>query len=261
VPGLGAAVCAGSVFWQAPQDNSTAQRGNQARIEPGTVAAGGTGPPGNDPGRPVLARRLGWRGDRLSHLVSVFLLLASTSPARHALLAALGLPFEAVAPGVEESVPPGTPVEAAVRLLAERKARAVAATRPGALVIGADQLGELDGRLLGKPVSRSEARGQLLALAGRTHRLLTAVCLAGGGREETVVEEARLTLWPLTEAEVESYLDTGEWEGCAGAYRVEGRGQALMSRIDGDRTCIQGLPMQAVVRLLRGRGVALLGPA
>ena len=146
-----------------------------------------------------------------------------------------------------------------MRTLAERKARAVAVLYPDALVLGADQLGEVAGRLLGKPENRVEARAQLPALAGRTHRLLTAVCLVGDGREETVVEEARLTLFSLSEAEVEGYLDTKEWEGCAGGYRVEGRGQALMEHIDGDRTCIQGLPMQAVVRLLRGRGVPLLG--
>ena len=186
------------------------------------------------------------------------LLLASTSPARQALLASLGLPFQAVAPGVDESLPAGTAVEVAVRTLAQRKARAVAALHPGALVLGADQLGELDGRLLGKPATRDEARAQLRALAGRDHRLLTAVCLVGGGGEETVVEEARLTLWPLTADEVEAYLDTGEWEGCAGGYRIEGRGQALMARIEGDRTCIQGLPMTAVVRLLRARGVSPL---
>lgn len=186
------------------------------------------------------------------------LVLASTSPARKALLAALGLPFEAVAPGVDESVADGTGVEEAVRLLAERKARAVAARFPDALVLGADQLAESAGRLLGKPASRQEARLQLRGLAGRTHRLLTGVCLVGRGREETVVEEAQLTLFPLSEEEVEAYLDTGEWEGCAGGYRVEGRGQALFETLVGDRTCIQGLPMQAVVRLLRGRGVSLL---
>jgi septum formation protein len=187
------------------------------------------------------------------------LVLASTSPARRALLGALRLPFQAVAPGVDEAVPPGTGVEEAVRLLAQRKARAVAVRFPGALVLGADQLGEMDGRLLGKAATREEARAQLRALAGRTHRLLTAVCLTGAGKEETRVEEARLTLFPLTDGEVEAYLDTGEWEGCAGSYRVEGRGQALMAHLDGDRTAIQGLPMQAVVQLLRGRGVRLLG--
>ncbi len=187
------------------------------------------------------------------------LVLASTSPARRALLGALRLPFQAVAPGVDEAVPKGTGVEEAVRLLAQRKARAVAVRFPGALVLGADQLLEMDGLLLGKAATREEARAQLRALAGRTHRLLTAVCLTGAGKEETRVEEARLTLFPLTDGEVEAYLDTGEWEGCAGSYRVEGRGQALMAHLDGDRTAIQGLPMQAVVQLLRGRGVRLLG--
>lgn len=189
------------------------------------------------------------------------LVLASTSPARRALLASLGLPFVAVAPGVDESFVEGMEVEDVVRTLAERKARAVAKVYPTALVLGADQLAEVGGRLLGKPQSRGEARAQLLSLSGTSHRLLTAVTLLGDGQEETVVDEARLTLFALSEAEVEAYLDTKEWEGCAGGYRVEGRGQALMERIEGDRTSIQGLPMQVVVRLLRGRGVALLGPA
>ncbi len=186
------------------------------------------------------------------------LVLASTSVARQALLATLGLPFVAVAPGVEESFPEGARLEEVVRLLAQRKARAVAARCPEALVLGADQLGEVEGQLLKKPTTRAQARAQLEALSGRSHRLLTAVCLTGGGAEETRVEEARLTLFPLSTAEVEAYLDTGEWEGCAGSYRVEGRGQALMASIEGDRTCIQGLPMQAVVQLLRARGVPLL---
>ena len=187
------------------------------------------------------------------------LLLASTSPARQALLASLGLPFVAVAPGVDESLTEGVSAEEAVRTLAQRKARAVAEKYPLALVLGADQLGEVEGQLLGKPSGRAAARAQLRALSGRTHRLLTAVCLLGGGKEETVVEEARLTFFPLSDTEVEAYLDTEEWEGCAGGYRVEGRGQALMKSIEGDRTCVQGLPMLVVVRLLRGRGVPLLG--
>lgn len=87
------------------------------------------------------------------------------------------------------------------------------------------------------------------------------MCLLESGREETVVDEARLTLYPLRGEELEAYLDTGEWKGCAGSYRVEGRGQALFERIEGDRTSIEGLPMQVVVRLLRGRGVPLLKAA
>jgi len=204
------------------------------------------------------ARRPGRQAERISTPV-LPLILASTSPARRVLLSALGLPFTAVAPGVEETLPEGVGVEEAVRTLAQRKARAVAAQFPGALVLGADQIGEMAGRLLQKPNSREEAQAQLRALSGRTHRLLTAVCLCGDGQEETVVEEARLQLYPLSEKELQAYLDTDEWQGCAASYRVEGRGQALMEHIEGDRTAIQGLPMQSVVRLLRRRGVPLLG--
>ncbi len=183
------------------------------------------------------------------------LVLASTSPARNALLGALGVPFRAEAPGVDEDVAPGTSPVQAVALLAERKARAVWTRCPQALVIGADQLVGLDGRALGKPPDAAAARAQLQALAGRAHDILTAVCLVGPGFFCTEVETARLTLWPLRPNELDAYVATGEWEGCAGSYRVEGRGQALFKEIQGDRAGIQGLPMTLVVRLLREAGV------
>jgi septum formation protein len=186
------------------------------------------------------------------------LILASTSPARRALLDALGLRYRVERPEVEEDVPAGTPVEEAVRMLALRKARAVASRHPEAWVLGADQLGEVEGRLLGKPADRAAAREQLRALLGRTHRLLTAVALVQGGEESLAVDEVRLGFHPLEDEELERYLDTGEWEGCAGGYRIEGRGQTLVATLDGDRTSVMGLPMLAVVRLLRARGVPLL---
>jgi septum formation protein len=186
------------------------------------------------------------------------LLLASTSPARRALLDGLGVPYEAEAPGVEEDVPSGTPVEDAVRMLALRKARAVAARHPGALVLGADQLAEVDGQTLGKPGSRAAARTQLGALLGRAHRLLTAVALVGDGDEQLALDVVTLRFHPLSSAELEHYLDTEEWRGCAGGYRIEGRGQALVDSLEGDRTSVQGLPMIPVVRMLRARGFPLL---
>jgi len=188
----------------------------------------------------------------------VRLVLASTSSARRALLDALGISYVAEAPGVDEDVPAGTPVEAAVRMLALRKARAVAARHPDALVLGADQLGEVDGRVLGKPGSREEARVQLGSLLGRSHRLLTAVALVGGGEEQLELDVVTLRFHPLSADELERYLDTGEWQGCAGAYRIEGRGQALVDALEGDRTSVQGLPMLPVVRMLRARGFPLL---
>ena len=182
------------------------------------------------------------------------LILASTSPARRALMDGLHLPYRCEAPGVNELVTPGLALREAVQELAQRKARAVHAKHPEAWVMGADQLAGVGGLTLGKPSNREAARKQLKLLLGRPHQIVTGVCLVGPDREVLDVEVAELTLYPLPDAELERYLDTGEWEGCAGGYRIEGRGQALMARIDGDRTNVQGLPMVPVVRMLRGAG-------
>lgn len=185
------------------------------------------------------------------------LVLASTSPARRALLDALGVPYEAMAPGVGEEVPAGTEVERATAMLARRKAEAVAKVRPEALVLGADQLVELDGVALGKPPDATAALEQLRALSGRAHRIVTAVCLVGPGVDLEEVDVVGMRLFALSEDELRRYVATGEWQGCAGGYRVEGRGQALFEDIKGDRTSVQGLPMLRVVRMLRRAGVAL----
>lgn len=147
-------------------------------------------------------------------------------------------------------------VELAVRL-ARAKAESVAATRAGVLVIGADQVVSFRGQVFGKPEDADRARAQLAKLAGSTHELITGVatCLAGETRVEHDV--ARLTLRSLSDAEIERYLGTGEWQGCAGGYRIEGRGITLFSRVEGDFTGIQGLPMLLLCRMLRDRGVPL----
>ncbi|WP_043710528.1 Maf family protein [Corallococcus macrosporus] len=183
------------------------------------------------------------------------LILASTSSARRALMDGLGLAYRAEAPGVDEVVSPGVSVTDAVRVLAARKARAVHQRHPGAWVLGADQLVEVGGEVLSKPEDRSAAREQLRKLVGNTHAIHTGVCLLGpGGQVHEAVETARLTFYAVTAEELERYLDLDEWEGCCGSYRVEGAGQALLERLDGDRANVQGLPMTTVVRLLRRAG-------
>src|SRR4051812_28452610 len=107
------------------------------------------------------------------------LILASTSPARRALLDSLGVPYRAESPGVDESVAEATSAEEAVAELALRKARAVHERHPNAFVLGADQLGWFENRRLGKPADRAAARAQLSAMAGKTHALFTGVCLLG----------------------------------------------------------------------------------
>ncbi len=188
------------------------------------------------------------------------LILASTSAARRELLDALGLPYRAVAPEVEETVPPELAASQAVAMLAERKARAVAQRLSTALIIGADQLVSLGGRIFGKPENADAAREQLRAMRGRTHDICTGVCVVGPGYFVTEIDIARMTVLPLSDEEVDGYVATNEWQGCAGAYRVEARGQAIFSRIEGDRTAIQGLPMQRVVRLLREAGISFFTP-
>lgn len=183
------------------------------------------------------------------------LILASTSPGRKALLSTLGLPFRVEAPGVDESVADGLPPQHAVTMLAERKARAVWAKHAQALVIGSDQLVGVDGKAVGKPKDAAAARAQLQSIAGRTHDIFTAVCVVGPGFLCTEVDVAKLTVWPLGPAELDGVVALGEWEGCAGSYRVEGKSQALFKDIAGDRTGIQGLPMTLLVRLLREAGV------
>jgi septum formation protein len=164
----------------------------------------------------------------------------------------LGLPYQAEAPGVDEEVSPTLSAREAVQVLAARKARAVHARHPEAWVIGADQLVEVAGEVLSKPADREAARRQLGKLLGHTHDICTGVCLLGpGGHVAEALEVSRLTFYPVTPEELERYLELGEWQGCAGSYRVEGAGQALLARLEGDRTNVQGLPMLTVVRMLR----------
>ncbi|MBU8899495.1 Maf family protein [Corallococcus sp. M34] len=188
-------------------------------------------------------------------------LLASTSPSRKALLDGLGVPYRAEPPGVDEAVAAHWSPDEAVRQLSARKARAVQARHPSAWVLGSDQFVVVDGQVLSKPAHREAARQQLLALNGRTHALYTGVCLVGpSGHLTEAVEVARLTFFAVAPEELERYLDTGEWEGCAGSYRVEGAGQALLASLEGDRTNVQGLPMMSVVRLLRQAGFTFFEP-
>lgn len=189
------------------------------------------------------------------------LILASTSSARRALMDGLGQPYRAEGPGVEEDVSRTLSAREAVQVLAARKARAVHARHPEAWVLGADQLVEVQGEVLSKPPDREAARRQLGKLLGQTHDICTGVCLLGpGGYIAEAVEVSRLTFYPVGAEELERYLDLGEWQGCAGSYRVEGAGQALLARLEGDRSNVQGLPMLTVVRMLRDAGFTFFEP-
>jgi septum formation protein len=186
------------------------------------------------------------------------LVLGSTSPYRRELLARLRVPFDVLAPDVDEEAlqrSGAEPSSIALRL-AVAKAASVAATRSDAFVIGSDQVVDLDSEILGKPGDEARARDQLARLQGRTHRLVTAIALrAPDGTLRTHVDVHRMTLRALGAAEIERYVAAEQPLDCCGAYKIESLGIALFERIEGDDfTAIPGLPLIALGRLLRESG-------
>ena len=189
------------------------------------------------------------------------IILASTSKYRKALVERLGLSVDCIAPGVDEEAFKADfidPVDLATRL-AVAKARAVAKNWPDAIVIGADQLATMDGRVLGKPGTFENAVAQLESLSGRTHTLVTAMSIMGPGDQmQSHLDLSHLTMRQLTCAELEKYVARDKPLDCAGSYKLEEAGIALFDQIQtADHTAITGLPLVALVSILRSLGVAL----
>jgi septum formation protein len=176
------------------------------------------------------------------------LVLASTSPQRRAILDQLRVSFEVVAPTyVEEDAAGVTPLEL-VRSHAEGKARS--AHSEGRVTLGVDTTVVLDGVVYGKPAGRAEAERMLNELAGRTHTVVSGLCLLGPGFETVGDESTDVTFRALTPALLALYLESGEWEGRAGAYAIQGLGGRLVERIDGDYLNVVGLPGALLVSVL-----------
>ena len=182
------------------------------------------------------------------------LLLASTSPQRRAILEQLGLPFEVVAPAFVEDDDAEVAAGELVRTHARGKARSVAGqAASGQPVLGVDTTVVVDGRAFGKPADAAEAERMLELLGGRTHEVVSGLCLLTPGWEEVVEETTRVAFRPLTPRDLAWYLALGEWEGRAGGYAIQGRGAALVERVEGDYLNVVGLPAAALVRLLAER--------
>jgi septum formation protein len=202
------------------------------------------------------------------------LVLASASPRRRELLAALGAAFTVLATDAEERDTPTPPEVAAAlprlpiapaghpTLLAWRKAAAAAALAPGAVVLGADTVVALGAEVLNKPADPAHARAMLRALAGRTHTVYTGLCVLRAGAIWLDAVAAEVEFRPLADDEIAAYVATGEPMDKAGAYGVQGRGGALVRAVRGSYTAVVGLPLPAAHRLLGAAGVAgLADPA
>ena len=185
-------------------------------------------------------------------------MLGSGSPYRRALLHRLGLAFEVIVPGIPEGLREGEPPASAARRLALEKARAVAERAPESLVIGCDQVAEVEGRGLGKPLDRPRNVAQLTLLSGKQVAFRTGLCLldAATGRAQSEVVDTIVTFRTLTATEIEVYVDREHALDCAGGFRCEGLGIALVESIRGsDPTALEGLPLIALTRMLRTEGL------
>ena len=181
------------------------------------------------------------------------IVLASSSPRRREILTLLGIEFTVVAPAYEEEEIAGL----GQAELAEAHARGKAAAVSGERVLGVDTLVALDGRVHGKPRDEAEARVFLGALAGRTHTVHSGLCLRVDGTEHVRRAASEVTFAPLSEADVDWYLATGEWRDRAGAYAVQGRGAALVREVRGDFQNVVGLPVPELLDAMAtaaGRG-------
>lgn len=193
------------------------------------------------------------------------IVLASQSASRRAMLTAAGVPFEAIAPAVDEEAAKealrgeGLDARALADALAEFKALKLSRRAPGTLVLGCDQTLSLDdGAMIDKAVDRADAARILRLLSGRVHHLHSAaVIVLNGDPIWRHVERVRMTVRPLSDAFIDAYLDA-DWDACrwcVGCYRIEGPGVQLFSRVEGSQFAIQGLPLLPLLDFLRVRGV------
>ncbi len=187
------------------------------------------------------------------------LLLASRSPQRRAILEQLQIPFDVVEPRYEEESPElGDAVEL-VRRHAREKAVSVAADAGDRPVLGVDTEVVLGGRIFGKPADATEAEAMLEELGGKTHVVVSGLCLVTPGWEVVDHEATRVAFRALTPRDLGGYVASGEWEGRAGAYAIQGRGAGLVRRIEGDYLNVVGLPAALLIRLLAARFAGVYG--
>lgn len=189
------------------------------------------------------------------------LILASTSPYRRAILDNLQLHFTTARPDIDETPRPGEAAAALVERLAVAKAFAVDAP-DDAFVIGSDQVAELDGKILGKPITYERAIAQLRACSDRRVTFHTGLCLRHGAGHKSLVEAFSVQFRPLQDAEIRSYIEREKPLDCAGSFKSEGLGILLFAALHGrDPNALIGLPLIALAELFREYGINLLTDA
>jgi len=186
-------------------------------------------------------------------------ILASQSPRRRELLSMLGLTFEIITADIDETMDQTVCVEEAVAQVCRKKAEAVGRDHPGRLIVSADTIVVVEGKVLGKPHTEQEAFHMLRSLSGRSHTVMTAFCLYRDGAAETHVEKTDLQFKPLSDEEILAYIATGSPMDKAGAYGIQDGAAVFVEALQGDYYNVMGLPLCALVKRLRAKGVPVLG--
>jgi septum formation protein len=186
------------------------------------------------------------------------LVLASSSPRRATLLRDAGFAFDVAPVDLDERRHPGETPEAYVQRLAQAKTAAAASNAPEAVVLGADTTVVVRGEVLGKPLDGADARRMLHLLSGRTHDVLTGICVRLGERSLAHVELSRVRMGTLNAVEIDWYVGTGEPFDKAGGYAVQGLASRFIEGIDGSYSNVVGLPIASVYHLLKQLGCDIL---
>ncbi|MBE6349161.1 MAG: septum formation protein Maf [Spirochaetaceae bacterium] len=191
------------------------------------------------------------------------IILASSSPRRQEILKKLGIPFRVIMPEIDENVGDDVELEQIPELLAIKKVRTVIQSFPQNQIIpwvfGADTMIICDGVPYGKPASAEEAAFILQTLSGKTHKVITSIALFNGNLNhiETKTNITEVTFKELTESEIEWYINTGEWHGAAGAYRIQDLASCFISKINGSYSSVIGLPIFEFYEILKEQGYEL----
>ena len=192
------------------------------------------------------------------------IILASSSPRRQEILKMLKITFRVIAPNIDETISSLLDHEEIPELLAREKVLAVIHSLPAEQeipwVLGADTIISFDGKIYGKPENQEEAFEFLKAFQGKTHKVITALVLYNGKTKETSsrVCTTEVTFAPMSDEEIQWYVDTGEWHGAAGGYRIQSLASIFVSNIKGSYSCVIGLPIFELYDMLKEQGYSIL---
>ena len=192
------------------------------------------------------------------------IILASSSPRRQDILKMLNIPFRVIMPNIDESFTVGIDASETAELLAREKIIAFQRSLPSEQeipwILSADTIVYQNGKIYGKPEDQDKAYEYLKELQGKTHTVITAIVLYNGRKKITSsrVCKTNVTFAPMTDEEIQWYLDTGEWHGAAGGYRIQSLASCFIKKVEGSQSCVTGLPIYELYDILKEQGYSIL---